>query len=82
MEKVTDIINDSMLNDGFGNADFGNISKRDVIKYALLKYASNFQTGKTANHILKDLGLITTKNELSRRGKQYLFAAFNDGVSL
>jgi len=82
METIIDIVNDDQLNAAFGNANFGEISKRDVVRYSLLKFASGYSTGHTAKCICEELGLITTKDQLSNRGKRYLFLAFYDNNSL
>jgi hypothetical protein len=76
METVEDIITDEQVTLAWGNADFGNVEKRDVIKFSLLKWACGYETGKTARNILKDLGLITMHNIVSKRGKRYLYVAF------
>ena len=82
MEKPEDLITDGQITDAFGNADFGTKNKRDVVKFTLLKYASGYDSGHTAMCILQDLGLLTQRNQLSQRGKRYLWAAFyQDGNS-
>ncbi len=76
METVEDIVTDKQVALAWGNADFGKVEKRDVIKYALLKWACGYETGKTARSILEDLGLLTSNNDISQRGKRYLYVSF------
>ncbi len=75
------IVSNKELIAAFDNADFGKSSKRTVIKFALLKYASGFESGMTATLILKELKLIDVKCNLTKKGKQYLWAAFSGGYN-
>ncbi len=75
METVKQIITDKQIDEVWENADFGNIPKREVIKGALLKCALEYHNGHTADCIIKELGLITTKQKLTKMGKEYLYAA-------
>ncbi len=77
METVQDLITDKQVDIAWGEADFGTFyDKRDVIKYSLLKFACGYKTGKTAKSILEDLGLITQNENLTQRGKRYLYVSF------
>jgi len=80
--NVNEIVSDSDIDIAWGNSDFGDITRREVIKSSLLKYACGFRTGYTASSILRELLLITTRNTITKKGKQYLFAAYSDGHSL
>ena len=69
----------------WGNANFGpelNERKMDVVKSALLKWASGYSTGYTAFSILKDLGLITDKKRLTKRGRVQLWEFYGNGISV
>jgi hypothetical protein len=63
----------------FQNANFGSMDDRDVVKMGLLKCASGYHQGSTSKAILQELGLITMKYTLTKKGKQYLWAAFAEG---
>jgi len=80
--EVKDIVNDQELDIAWGNADFGNNDKRHIIKHAVLKCASGYYTGRTAKNIIIELGLAYERWELTPKGKQYLFAAFSNGISI
>jgi len=63
------------------SANFGSQSKRSVVNEAVLKVASGYHIGATATHILHDHGLIKSRYDkgcrtLTKKGRQYLFAAF------
>ena len=65
----------------WGNANFGeslNKRKMDVVKGALLKWASDYSTGYTAFRLLVDLGLITEKKNLTKKGKRQLWTFSGD----
>ena len=86
MEKLTDIITEKQINIAWGNANFGAdrnaIDRYKLIANGLLKCAVGYSTGHTMQCILEDLGLVLQTWELSPRGKRYLFAAYNDGLSV
>tara|TARA_R110002073_G_scaffold314073_1_gene486217 strand:- start:557 stop:808 length:252 start_codon:yes stop_codon:yes gene_type:complete len=83
MEKVEDLVTDKQIDLAWGYANFGdNYSKRDIIANTLLKCASGYETGHTAKCIVEELGLVTKRWELSQRGKRYLYAAYNGGLSM
>ena len=77
METLEKIISNEELNESWGNANFGDCSKRDVLKSTLLKCASGYYTGHTAKCIVEDLGLVTLKWTLTKKGKKYLYEAFS-----
>lgn len=82
METIQDLVNDEILERAFGNSNFGDISKRDILANTLLKCACGYETGNTAKCIVTELGLVTSKWELSMWGKRYLFAAFSNRLSV
>lgn len=80
---IQEIITDEQINTAWGNASFGkDVSKRDVIANALLKYASEYGTGYTIEQICRELGLITKQCKLNTLGKQYLYEAYRNGLSV
>jgi hypothetical protein len=83
MNTVEDLISEKTIEAVFGRANFGVMSKRSVIKYSLLKCASGYETGHTVKCILEELGLVNvSKWKLTKSGKEYLFAAFSEGISV
>ena len=80
-DKLQALVSDKELENAFGNSDFGEKDKRVVLKHILLKFACSYSTGHSAKSIAFELGLITSKNVLSVKGKEYLFDAFCDGYS-
>jgi len=81
-ELTLDIVTDQELDAAWGNADFGQNDKRFIVKQALLKCACGYYSGRTAKHILCELGLTTEQWEMTPKGRQYLFAAFSGGYSV
>ena len=76
-----EIIEPDEIESVHGNANFGTQSKRSVVNEAVLKIASGYHIGATATHILHDHGLIKSRygngyRTLTKKGRQYLFAAF------
>jgi hypothetical protein len=82
MESVEQILSDEQINNAWGNANFGESNRRDVVANALLKYASGYVTGYTIAQICRELGLITKQCKLTALGKQYLYEAYANGLSV
>ncbi len=76
-DDLLKLVSDEQITSAWGNANFGNTNKRDVIKDALLQIAGDFHTGHTAECILKELGLVSPKRALTKKGRRYLFYAFH-----
>jgi hypothetical protein len=75
-ETVKDIVSDEELVTAFGNANFGACSSRDILRYAVLKCVCGYYQGFTSRTIARELGLITEKYNITKKGKNYLWAAF------
>ena len=78
---VYEIITDEQINIVWGYADFGpNPDRRKIIASTLLKCASGYHSGSTATHIVHELGLVKKSWKLSKKGRLYLYAAFEKYV--
>lgn len=78
MKTPQDLITDAQIDIVWGNANFGDIEKRTVIAQSLLRYACGYSTGKTAELICANLGLVHSGSlKLKNLGKHYLFASFS-----
>lgn len=82
MHNVNELITEERINEVWGNANFGSTSRREVLRNTLLKCAAGYYTGHTAKCIVEELGLVTKKWTLTKFGKQYLFAAYSNGLSV
>lgn len=76
--KPEEVISDAEIERVHANADFGNMKKRDVVNLALLKMACGYSNGHTSDQIIREHGLVIKKRTLSKKGRQYLWAAFGD----
>lgn len=64
----------------WGNADFGSsLSRLDVVKQGVLKCAAGYHQGLTSRQIVTELGLITKKYRITKRGRFCLWRWFGDG---
>jgi hypothetical protein len=71
------IISDEAITAAWGNANFGeDVDKREIISNALLKYACGYVTGHTIECICTELKLIGKTRNLTKSGKQYLYAFY------
>lgn len=81
--KPEELITDRTLDTVFENTNFGSANtKRAVVANSLLKCACGYYTGSTAKCILEELGLVTSKWQLTPKGKEYLWAAYSNGLSI
>jgi len=82
MESILEMITDEEIEKVWGNANFGSMSKRDVIQFGLLKCVSGYHQGHTSRQIITELGLITEKYNITKKGRAYLWEAFAYGTKL
>ena len=63
----------------WGNANFGdNTDKRGIVNDTLLKYMGGYSSGQTATCICQELGLLTKKRILTKKGGRYLYEYLQD----
>ena len=72
-----DIISDEEIERVHANANFGSMGKRQVVNQGVLKCASGYSQGYTSKQIIREHGLVTKDYRLTKKGKRYLWAAFN-----
>lgn len=77
METIIEIVTDEELGDVWANANFGGMEPRDVVRYGLLKCACGYYQGHTSTQIITVLGLIDKDYNLTAKGRQYLWLAFD-----
>lgn len=83
MKDVLEIVSDEEMEKVWGNANFGSMSKRDVIRFGLLKNVSGYHQGSTSLHIITELRLVTYANHnITKKGREYLWVAFNEGSNI
>lgn len=82
MKKEIKMVTIEEIDAVWGNSNFGTMSKEDVVKFGLLKCASGYHQGHTSQCILKELGLITEKYNLTRRGRYCLYEFFGRSCTL
>jgi hypothetical protein len=76
-ERPEEIIPDDEIERVHANANFGGVGKRQVVNQGVLKCASGYYQGSTSEQIIREHGLITKNYRLTKKGKRYLWAAFN-----
>lgn len=78
------VITDEQIEKAWGNSNFGdflNQNKRELVNNTVLKCASGYYTGHTSKRIVEELGLVTPKWRLTKKGKEYLYEAYSQGKS-
>lgn len=75
------IITDDEIEKAFLNTNFGNANHRKLLEQGVLKKQANWISGHTLNCIMKELGLISSKNdEVLVKGRLFIYEAFKDSV--
>ena len=68
------------LNNAFKNTTFGGSSEENLVLDGLLKFMAGYSCGSTLTQILQELGLLTQKRNISKKGRLLLFNAFHTQV--
>ena len=76
--KAHEIISDDEIERVHANANFGGYSKREVVNQSVLKCACCYYQGCTSMTIGQEHGLISKHYKITKKGQQYLWAAFGD----
>lgn len=76
MMEPEEIISDEEIERVHANANFGSRPKRDIVNSSVLQFACGFRTGHTAWQICCEHGLVTKKYNVTKKGRQYLWACF------
>jgi len=72
------LVSDKEIDKVWGNANFGSQGRRETVNLGVLKCASGYYQGHTSRCIITELGLIDKEYKITKRGREYLWAAFND----
>lgn len=80
-KELLSIVSEEEMLKCFENTNFGDVDKRSLIKECLLKYATGYVDGYTITCICKELKLLTSKNAISKKGKEYLFLSYYQQVN-
>lgn len=70
-------ITDEYIAKHFEGTNFGHTNYRDIVGNGCLKVMAGYHNGYTAQRILVNMGLITEKLRLTKRGREFLFWHFN-----
>ncbi len=83
LQELQDLVSNQEIENAFKGTNFGSeLSRRQIIANGVLKYASGYHSGSTLQAILKELGLLTIKLSLTKKGKAYLWSSFANNISV
>lgn len=69
-------ITDEYIAKHFENTNYGRTNYRDILGYGCLSAMAGFPNGHTTQRILINMGLVTGKLNLTKRGREFLFWHF------
>lgn len=83
MSKIELLVSDEQIEDAFKGTNFGDNydntpSKRCLIGQCLLKLNCGYNDGHTIKQICRELNLVTSKFNLNKKGKEFLFRCYYD----
>ena len=78
------VVDDADIELAFTDTNFGDVDRRHLLQQGVLKFQANFSSGYTLTTIMKELGLVTPKGRISKKGRRFLFQSFftQDGASI
>jgi hypothetical protein len=71
-------VTDAEIVAAFGGTDFGGMSHRKLLEIGVLKRLVGYSCGHTLTRIMCELGLITKKETVTVKGKQFARAAYHE----
>lgn len=72
-----DVVTDEMLLQVFQYANFGpNPNHRELVAKGILQKLAGYACGGTLTHIMRDIGFITLKGNVTRAGREFCFDWF------
>lgn len=78
-EKEFGEVSDSEIEAVFEGTNFGAVrSYRKLLEQGVLKNAASYRSGHTLFCIMVELGLMTKKDRVTKKGFRFLFLAFKD----
>ncbi len=78
---MTELISDDEIKDVFEGTNFGNRDPRKLLEQGVLKNIAHYRSGHTLTMIMKWLGLLTEKGNVTKKGRRFVFAAFKDDTN-
>lgn len=75
---TTEILSQHEIDTAFFGTNYGGTEPIEVLKTGLLKVACGYHNGHTTESILVELHLTDWNGKLTRKGQQYLYAAFQE----
>jgi hypothetical protein len=71
-------VTDEEIEKAFTNTNFGNRDHRKLIEQGILKLQGGYISGHTLTVIMRELGLISEKSNVLKKGRRFIFSAFYD----
>jgi len=71
-------VSDADIEREFAGKNYGNRDHRKHLEQCVLGRLAGYHVGHTSTQIMKNLGLISSIELVTKKGKRFLFAAFYD----
>ena len=65
------------IEESFRGTNFGSADHRTTLEQGVLQIACGYATGGTLFSIMINLGLVTRKSRVTKKGRAFMFAAFH-----
>jgi len=71
-------ISDDQIINAFTNTSFGTADHRKLLEQGVLKMQAGYRSGHTLFLIMIELGLVTSSHYVTKKGRRFIFRAFED----
>lgn len=71
-------VTDAQIQDAFQGTSYGGRDHRKLVEQGLLKRNAGYYCGHVLTTIMVQLGLLTEKGRVTKKGHRFLYAAFRD----
>jgi hypothetical protein len=72
------LVSDYDIQQAFLGTNFGTPFHRKLLEQGVLKIQAGYRTGHTLRTIMIELGLLTPRDYVTKKGRKFMFSAFLD----
>jgi len=72
------LVIDDDIEQAFHGTHFGTVDHRKLLEQGVLKTQAGYRTGYTLRIIMIELGLLTPRDYVTKKGRRFIFDAFQD----
>jgi hypothetical protein len=80
--KIRDLgrVYNEEIDEAFDGTDFGEIDRRKYLAASILEIQAGYHTGYTITCILQEIGLLSQKKRVTKRGRAFLWFEYSKAL--